>query len=347
MRTNGNKYQDRNQNEVIFFTSTTHFSTYFLQKKRLSESSEFRSNHNVSPNNYSFSFTGKEKDAETGYGYFGARYMDHELMTMWLSVDPMADKYPSMSPYAYCAWNPVKLVDPDGREIDEWNLNKTTGELVWVSNRGHDSGTDYINIVDSYGGYYGSYVGSRSDNYHFSYSTGIDNNGNPFFNIETQNMDFSLFHPGMGNLSVPEVFPSTPLSNSEQLDLWGIAKNAAFAIDAFTAPQNALIENIAANNSKNISKSLGKSVGRYNTGIKCLGYAGTFTTIGASVMQGYDYYSNGGTNWLVGAKLALDVGMAVVSNFGPIGMAIGFSYSFLDVCTSGFGTNNELNKIIK
>ena len=49
--------------------------------------------------------TGKEKDTETGYGYFGARYMDHELMTMWLSVDPMADKYPSMSPYANCAWN--------------------------------------------------------------------------------------------------------------------------------------------------------------------------------------------------------------------------------------------------
>ena len=64
-----------------------------------------------------FVFTGKEKDEETGYGYFGARYMDHELMTMWLSVDPMTDKYPSISPYAYCAWNPVKLVDPDGREM--------------------------------------------------------------------------------------------------------------------------------------------------------------------------------------------------------------------------------------
>ena len=62
-------------------------------------------------------FTGKEKDVETGYGYFGARYMDHELMTMWLSVDPMAYKYPNISPYAYCVWNPVKLVDPDGREI--------------------------------------------------------------------------------------------------------------------------------------------------------------------------------------------------------------------------------------
>ncbi len=61
-------------------------------------------------------FTGKERDEETGYGYFGARYMDHELMTMWLSVDPMADKYPNLSPYAYCAWNPIKIVDPDGRD---------------------------------------------------------------------------------------------------------------------------------------------------------------------------------------------------------------------------------------
>ena len=77
-------------------------------------------NNTVYPNrglhgvSLSASFTGKERDEETGYGYFGARYMDHELMTMWLSVDPMADKYPGISPYAYCAWNPVKLVDLHG-----------------------------------------------------------------------------------------------------------------------------------------------------------------------------------------------------------------------------------------
>lgn len=34
---------------------------------------------------------------------------------MWLSVDPMSDKYPSLSPYNYCAWNPMKIVDPDGQ----------------------------------------------------------------------------------------------------------------------------------------------------------------------------------------------------------------------------------------
>ncbi|MCQ2300146.1 MAG: hypothetical protein MJZ81_08500, partial [Bacteroidales bacterium] len=56
-------------------------------------------------------FTGKEKDYESGYHYFGARYYDSELLTGWLSVDPMSDKYPSLSPYNYCAWNPMIFVD--------------------------------------------------------------------------------------------------------------------------------------------------------------------------------------------------------------------------------------------
>ena len=60
--------------------------------------------------------SGKEKDSETGYHYFGARYYNSDL-SLWLSVDPMADKYPSLSPYNYCAWNPMKLVDPDGNKI--------------------------------------------------------------------------------------------------------------------------------------------------------------------------------------------------------------------------------------
>jgi RHS repeat-associated protein len=69
------------------------------------------------------SFTGKERDSETGFSYFGARYYDSDLMTGWLSVDPMADKYPGLSPYAYCGWNPVKLVDPNGEEIYYRELN--------------------------------------------------------------------------------------------------------------------------------------------------------------------------------------------------------------------------------
>jgi RHS repeat-associated protein len=63
-----------------------------------------------------YKFNGKEKDAESGYNYYGARYYDSEKIS-WLSVDPMSDKYPSLSPYVYCANNPVKLIDPDGEEI--------------------------------------------------------------------------------------------------------------------------------------------------------------------------------------------------------------------------------------
>ena len=78
------------------------------------------------PPKYPQSFTGKERDSETGFSYFGARYYDSDLMMGWLSVDPMADKYPSLSPYAYCVWNPIRLVDPDGRDgvlkVDGKNL---------------------------------------------------------------------------------------------------------------------------------------------------------------------------------------------------------------------------------
>ncbi len=106
----------------------------------------------------SVAFTGKERDSETGYGYFGARYMDHELMTMWLSVDPMADKYPSISPYAYCAWNPMKLVDPDGEEIyptqtsakQDRNLAiKLFGKdnVSKIFNRGTQNNPDYVFYV--------------------------------------------------------------------------------------------------------------------------------------------------------------------------------------------------------
>ena len=63
---------------------------------------------------YPLNFNGKEKDHESGFHYYGARYYWSEVLTGWLSVDPLADKYPSISPYAYCELNPIKLVDVDG-----------------------------------------------------------------------------------------------------------------------------------------------------------------------------------------------------------------------------------------
>lgn len=67
-----------------------------------------------------FTFTGKERDEETGYLHFDARNFS-DILGNWLSVDPLADKYPWISPYAYCGWNPVKYVDLDGMYFDDAN----------------------------------------------------------------------------------------------------------------------------------------------------------------------------------------------------------------------------------
>ena len=70
----------------------------------------------LTANSLTYTFSAKEKDSETGLSYFGSRYYSSDL-SIWLSVDPQAAKYPSLSPYVYCADNPVKLTDPDGRWI--------------------------------------------------------------------------------------------------------------------------------------------------------------------------------------------------------------------------------------
>ena len=61
-------------------------------------------------------FNGKELDTETGLYYYGARYYDAKT-SIFLNVDPLAEKYPHTSPYTYVNNNPIMLVDPDGRDI--------------------------------------------------------------------------------------------------------------------------------------------------------------------------------------------------------------------------------------
>ncbi len=59
-------------------------------------------------------FSGKEEQDAFGIAYsdFGARFYDR---TAWTSIDPMAEKYYAVSPYAYCSNNPIRFVDPSGK----------------------------------------------------------------------------------------------------------------------------------------------------------------------------------------------------------------------------------------
>ena len=89
--------------------------------------------------NAMYTFSAKEKDAETGFSYFGSRYYSSDL-SIWLGVDPMSDKYPSLSPYGYCANNPVKLVDPNGEDI--WKPEITeSGDIRLLAEEGDNINT--------------------------------------------------------------------------------------------------------------------------------------------------------------------------------------------------------------
>ena len=84
---------------------------------------------------YRYFFNGQEADNEVfGEGALHAfeyRMHDTRIGRFW-SVDPMSDKYPSLSPYVYCANNPVKLVDPNGEEIYEFD---ESGKFLRVSGK--------------------------------------------------------------------------------------------------------------------------------------------------------------------------------------------------------------------
>jgi RHS repeat-associated protein len=76
-----------------------------------------------------YRFTGKELDKVNNLNMydFGARWYDVAGVPMWTSVDPLAEKYYNVSPYAYCSGNPVNMIDPDG---SDW-FETEGGNLCW------------------------------------------------------------------------------------------------------------------------------------------------------------------------------------------------------------------------
>ena len=120
----------------------------------------FRTNVTTNtPNTYKYS--GKEFDTFGGTDLydFHARY--HAPSTgRFMTVDPMAEKYPGISPYMYCAGNPVLFVDPSGMKIDEaskgdWDklkekikdkMSELVGHVTEIQKTGGDVGDMALRI---------------------------------------------------------------------------------------------------------------------------------------------------------------------------------------------------------
>jgi RHS repeat-associated protein len=96
-------------------------------------------------------FNGKELDRETNLSYYGARYYDAKS-SLWLNVDPLATYNPifedefyfdgdhnggiynprNLNVYGYCYQNPIKLVDPNGKQVNSSLLLKANFKTIYT-----------------------------------------------------------------------------------------------------------------------------------------------------------------------------------------------------------------------
>ena len=100
-----------------------------------------------------------------------------------MRVDPLAEKYPSISPYAYVANNPINAIDPDGREIVWLNWGGNYSKIIRALNRTGTFNTiftrfiknqDNVFITPTSGGYMGYAPSTRGAN---GYNIHVGNNG--------------------------------------------------------------------------------------------------------------------------------------------------------------------------
>ena len=118
---------DTTNTEDIFFYHSDHLSsTSYITDKDANITQfdaylpygELLVDEHSSSEEMPYKFNGKELDEETGLYYYGARYMDPKI-SMWLGVDPLAEKSLNTSSYIYCKNNPVQLVDPTGMKWEK------------------------------------------------------------------------------------------------------------------------------------------------------------------------------------------------------------------------------------
>ena len=93
--------------EPLVISESDYYPFGMAMKERSFESEEYR-----------FGFNGMEEDRDFGSEItnHGARLLNKAL-GRWFACDPLEDKYPAISTYAFVANNPIIAVDKDGKEF--------------------------------------------------------------------------------------------------------------------------------------------------------------------------------------------------------------------------------------
>ncbi|MGQ2108040.1 DUF6443 domain-containing protein [Ornithobacterium rhinotracheale] len=97
---------------------------------------------------FKYKFNGKELQPETGLYDYGARFYLPDI-GRWMNIDPLAEKYYSISPYAYVNNNPIMLIDPTGMMPEDIFVNDSKGNHLFTLDDGKSTITT-ITVSDLY-----------------------------------------------------------------------------------------------------------------------------------------------------------------------------------------------------
>ncbi len=132
-----------------------------------------------------YDFTGKERDNETSYNYFGARYYDSRI-GRWGQVEPLLDMYVNISPYCYSVCNPIIAKDVDGKDAKvtiEGNTIRVDVKIFYSMEEGQDQS---LNLQQE--AYLNEFVSEANKNWNDA-GKNVEYNGetyNVIFNFESQ-----------------------------------------------------------------------------------------------------------------------------------------------------------------
>ena len=85
-------------------------------------------------NEQPYKYNGKEFERKDGLNWmdYGARHYDAAL-GRFTTMDPLAEKYYALSPYAYCGNNPINRIDPDGKDWRvQTHYNRETKKMEYT-----------------------------------------------------------------------------------------------------------------------------------------------------------------------------------------------------------------------
>ncbi|WP_442787958.1 DUF6443 domain-containing protein [Flavobacterium suncheonense] len=133
------KIMEENHYYPFGLKHTNYNSDFLLFQKGETEGIVLRPPGPTTPSRltYNYKYNGKELQDELGLNFYdyGARNYDPAI-GRWMNIDPLAEKFNSMSPYVYGLNDPANVIDPDGQDgirvVDTKNKTITIKAVYYV-----------------------------------------------------------------------------------------------------------------------------------------------------------------------------------------------------------------------